>query len=60
MKNVYKKIFIPALLVTILSGIARAEDVELDKIVVTPSRIEESSGDVSRVVDVVTAKEMER
>ena len=60
MKNVYKKSFIPALLVIILSGIAHAEDIELDKIVVTPSRIEESSGDVGRTVDVVTSKDIEK
>ncbi|MFA6129648.1 MAG: TonB-dependent receptor [Candidatus Omnitrophota bacterium] len=59
MKNVCRKLFIPALLGIILSGTARAEDVELDKIVVTPSRIEESSGDTGRVVDVVTSQEME-
>lgn len=60
MKNVRKKLFSPALLVIFLSSIAYAEDVELDKIVVTPSRIEESSGDVSRVVDVVTSGEIQR
>lgn len=60
MKNDYKKLFLPALLVLILSGKSRAEDVDLDKIVVTPSRIEESSGDVGRSVDVVTAQEMAR
>ncbi|MEI6832068.1 MAG: TonB-dependent receptor [Candidatus Omnitrophota bacterium] len=60
MKNVYKKSLIPALLVIILSGVARAEDVELDKIVVTPSRIEESSGDIGRTVDVVTSKDIEK
>lgn len=37
-----------------------AEDVELDKIVVTPSRIEESSGNVDRTVDVVTSGEIEK
>ncbi len=60
MKNVYRKSFISALLVITLSGIARAEDVELDKIVVTPSRIEESSEDVGRVVDVVTSNDIEK
>jgi outer membrane cobalamin receptor len=60
MKNVYKNSLIPALLLVSSLGLAHAEDVELDKIVVTPSRIEESSGDVARVVDVVSAKEMER
>lgn len=60
MKNVFKKSFLPALLVIILSSAARAEDIDLDKIVVTPSRIEESSGDVGRTMDVVTSGEMER
>ena len=60
MKNVCIKSFIPVLLVLILSGFARAEDVELDKIVVTPSRIEESSGDVGRTVDVVTSSDIEK
>lgn len=36
------------------------DDVDLDKIVVTPSRIEESSADVGRTVDVVTSGEMGR
>ncbi len=60
MKNVCKKLFNSALLVIILSSVACAEDVELDKIVVTPSRIEESSGDVGRTVDVVTSGEIEK
>jgi len=59
MKNVYKKSVLPALLVIILLSTARAEDIELDKIVVTPSRIEESTGDVGRTVDVVTSKDMQ-
>lgn len=60
MKNIYRKSFVSALLVIIFSGIVRAEDVELDKIVVTPSRIEESSGDVGRTVDVVTSSDIEK
>jgi len=60
MKNVYKKSLITALLVIILPSITRAEDVELDKIVVTPSRIEEFSGDVGRTVDVVTSSDIEK
>jgi outer membrane cobalamin receptor len=59
MKNVYKKSLIPALLLIILPGITRAEDIDLDKIVVTPSRIEESSEDVGRTMDVVTSKDMQ-
>jgi len=60
MKNIYKRSLIPALLLIILPSVARAEDVDLEKIVVTPSRIEESSGEVTRNVDVITSKEMER
>ena len=60
MKNVCRRSLVSALLVIILSGFARAEDVELDKIVVTPSRIEEPSGDVGRAIDLVTSKEIER
>lgn len=60
MRNVYKKSFIPLLVVITLSGISRAEDVELDKIVVTPSRIEESSAETGRVVDVVTSSDIEK
>ncbi|MDD5282470.1 MAG: TonB-dependent receptor [Candidatus Omnitrophica bacterium] len=59
MKNAYRKSLIPALLVIILPGIIHAEDIDLDKIVVTPSRIEESSEDVGRTVDVVTSKDMQ-
>lgn len=60
MKNVYKKSLILGLLVFVLLGIARAEGVNLDKIVVTPSRIEESSGDIGRTVDVVTSADIEK
>lgn len=60
MENVYRKSFITALLLLILPGITRAEDIDLDKIVVTPSRIEESAEDIGRTVDVVTSGEMER
>ena len=38
---------------------SQAGDIELDKIVVTPSRIEESYGDTCRNVDVVTSKDIE-
>lgn len=58
MKNVYKKSLIPVLLVIILSGISRAEDVDLDKIVVTPSRIEESSSDTGRIVDIISSNQI--
>ncbi|MFA4993396.1 MAG: TonB-dependent receptor plug domain-containing protein, partial [Candidatus Omnitrophota bacterium] len=59
MNNIIKKLIVLSLHLFVLAGIAFPQDVELDKIVVTPSRIEESSGDTGRVVDVVTAKEME-
>ncbi|MDD5595300.1 MAG: TonB-dependent receptor [Candidatus Omnitrophica bacterium] len=36
-----------------------ALDVDLDKIVITPSRVEESSGNTSRKVDVITSGEIE-
>lgn len=41
-----------------LSGSSQAEDIELDKIVVTPSRIEESSADTGRVIDVVSSNQI--
>ncbi len=41
-------------------GQAQSDDVDLNKIVVTPSRIEQYSGDVARDVDVVTSKDIER
>lgn len=39
--------------------ICLAEDVDLDKIVVTPSRFEESYGSTAQTVDVFTAKDIE-
>ena len=54
MKNVNKKLVIPGLLVFIFLGIARAEDVNLDKIVVTPYRYGESLGKTAASVSVVT------
>ncbi|MDD5692021.1 MAG: TonB-dependent receptor [Candidatus Omnitrophica bacterium] len=59
MKNVIKKFAVLSLSLFFLPGIAFPQGVELDRIVVTPSRIEESSGDVGRVVDVVTSQEIE-
>jgi len=59
MKNVIKKLIVLGLSLFVLPAIAFPQDVELDKIVVTPSRIEESSGDVGRIVDVVTSQEIE-
>ncbi len=59
MKNIIKKLTVLGLFLFAFPNITFPQDVELNKIVVTPSRMEESSGDVGRVVDVVTAKEME-
>jgi len=59
MKNIIKKLIVLSLPLFFLPGIAFPQGLELDKIVVTPSRIEESSGDVGRVIDVVTSQEME-
>lgn len=46
------------LILILLYGIneSRAEDIDLTKIVVTPSRIEDSYDDTSRKVDVITSK----
>lgn len=60
MKNLYKKSLITALLTITLSGITRAENIELDKIVITPSRIEEHDGDTGRAINVVTSSEIEK
>jgi len=43
-----------------ISGNAFADSVDIDKIVVTASRIEEDSSGVPRQIDVVTQKEMEQ
>jgi len=52
---------ITALLVLflLLTHESRAGDVELDKIVVTPSRVEESYGEISRKVEVITSQDIE-
>ncbi|MDD5130990.1 MAG: TonB-dependent receptor plug domain-containing protein, partial [Candidatus Omnitrophica bacterium] len=60
MKNLHKELLVTVSLVVVLINSVSAEDVELDKIVVTPSRIEESSADTGRVVDVVTAADIEK
>jgi outer membrane cobalamin receptor len=49
-----------AIAFSIVSQVAvKAEDVEIEKIVVTPSRIEQSYGETARQVDVVTSKEIQ-
>ncbi|MCX5701181.1 MAG: TonB-dependent receptor [Candidatus Omnitrophica bacterium] len=60
MRSSYKKFAGLGLMYFISLGIAYADDVELDKIVVTPSGVEESSGSVGRTVDVITSKDMEK
>ncbi|MDD5432097.1 MAG: TonB-dependent receptor [Candidatus Omnitrophica bacterium] len=57
-----KKYLIALVVSCILSlpGYLKAEDVNLNKIVVTASRIEESSGDIGRTIDVVTSKDIEK
>lgn len=58
-----KNLIFVILAVVIQLVLIRAEgiagEVELEKIVVTPSRIEESSGEISRKVDVITSKDIE-
>jgi len=58
MKSVCRKIAIAGLFIIFVPGLLPAEDVNLDKIVVTPSRTGESAADVSRQVDVITSKEI--
>ncbi|MGD0335798.1 MAG: TonB-dependent receptor [Candidatus Omnitrophota bacterium] len=60
MKNINKNSLVLWLLLFALPGIVRAENVDLDKIVVTASRVEEYPGNLSRNVDVVTSTEMEK
>jgi len=53
-----KLISLGVLLLLIMPGILMAEDVDLEKIVVTPSRIEENFSDTGRDVDVITSNRM--
>ena len=46
--------------ILISTNLSWAEDIELEKIVVTPSRIEESSSDIARKVDIITSKDIEK
>lgn len=59
MKYAYRKITISGLFIIFMPALLLAEDVNLDKIVVTASRTGESAADVSREVDVITSKEIE-
>jgi len=58
MKNIYKKTLILGLLI-LLSGITYAEEVDLDKIVVTPYRYGETLGKTATSVTVVTQENIE-
>ncbi len=63
MKTTMKVFFksLAAILLLFLSApnISRADDIDLGKIVVTPSKIEENYGDTARNVDVVTGGQIE-
>lgn len=59
MKNRYWLLIIFISIVLFASVAAFAEDVDLDKIVVTASRIDESQDGVSREVDIITGEEIE-
>jgi outer membrane cobalamin receptor len=60
MKDINKKILTLGFLLCVSTAAAETEDVGLDKIVVTPSRIEESSSNTARKVDVVTSDEIQK
>ncbi len=59
MKRIFSSLFILAILSFTMPSGTQAGDVELDKIVVTPSRIEESYGDISRKVEIATSQDIE-
>lgn len=59
MKNLIKRLVIAIVLILISFDYLWSEDVDLEKIVVTPSRIEEKSSEVSRNVDVITSRDIE-
>lgn len=59
MKNFCKISFIPALLIIILSGICRAEDINLDKIVVTPTKTEALQSQVGTSSTVISSDQIE-
>jgi len=60
MKRFIRKLFFSAVLVFIISSKVFAEDIDLDRIVVTSSRTEEDRSGVARKIDVVTEKDIER
>ncbi len=53
------RIVLIILLISVSKKTVWADEINLEKIVVTPSRIEESYGDTCRNVDVVTSKDIE-
>ncbi|MBU4345821.1 MAG: TonB-dependent receptor [Candidatus Omnitrophica bacterium] len=59
MKRFNAAISILGLLGLVLSGKTFAQDIDLERIVVMPSRIEESYSEVSRNIDVITSKDIE-
>ncbi|HTY45018.1 MAG TPA: TonB-dependent receptor [Patescibacteria group bacterium] len=60
MKAPIGKLFLPAALALAVWSSVSAQDVELDRIVITASRVEEDSSGVARNVDVVTRRDIER
>ena len=59
MKPFFKNLVAVIFLISIVPYVSLAGDIDLGKIVVTPSKIEENYGDTARSVDVVTGKEIE-
>ncbi len=60
MKTLVRKSLVTIGLILIIAPKVFADDIELERIVVTASRTEEDRGQVSRNVDVVTEKDIER
>jgi len=58
MRNIYRKLVLSGLFIFILSGASLAEDVNLEKIVVTPYRYEETLGKIASSVTVITPGEI--
>ncbi len=59
MKNIYKKLTALGLFIFILSGAAMAEEVNLEKIVVTPYRYAQTLSKTASSVTVITRKDIE-
>ena len=58
-KQLFKYLVLIGVLVLTGTKFGFADDIELGKIVVTPSRVEESYGSTSQQVDVITSKEIQ-